>query len=90
LPESQAIAVTDQNTHLNRAQKSVVEHVRSSPDRIQRVQGYAGAWKTTTLSVVRSAAEWNGYAVKGFAPTSRAARLRCRFSGEFRREYLHQ
>ena len=46
----------------------------SSPDRIQGVQGYAGAGKTTTLSVVRSAAEWNGYAVEGFAPTSRAAR----------------
>ena len=69
-----AIAVADQNTHLNRAQKSVVEHVLSSPDRVQGIQGYAGAGKTTTLSVVRSAAEWHGYAVEGFAPTSRAAR----------------
>ena len=74
MSHQQAIAVTDQNTHLNRAQKSVVEDVLSSPDRVQGVQGYAGAGKTTTLSVVRSAAEWNGYAVEGFAPTSRAAR----------------
>ena len=70
----EAIAVTDQNTQLNRAQKSVVEDVLSSPDRVQGVQGYAGAGKTTTLSVVRSGAEWNGYLVEGFAPTSRAAR----------------
>jgi conjugative relaxase-like TrwC/TraI family protein len=74
MSRQQAIAVTDQNTHLNRAQKSVAEDVLSSPDRIQGVQGYAGAGKTTTLSVVRNAAEWNGYAVEGFAPTSRAAR----------------
>jgi conjugative relaxase-like TrwC/TraI family protein len=74
MSRQQAIAVTDQNTHLNRAQKSVVENVLSSPDRVQGVQGYAGAGKTTTLSVVRSAAEWHGYAVEGFAPTSRAAR----------------
>jgi ATP-dependent exoDNAse (exonuclease V) alpha subunit len=74
MSRQEAIAVTDQHTHLNRAQKSVVEDVLSSPDRVQGVQGYAGAGKTTTLSVVRSAAEWNGYGVEGFAPTSRAAR----------------
>jgi ATP-dependent exoDNAse (exonuclease V) alpha subunit len=34
----------------------------------------AGTGKTTTLSVVRSAAESHGYQVEGFAPTSRAAR----------------
>ncbi len=52
----------------------MVEDVLSSPDRIQGIQGFAGAGKTTTLSVVRDAAESNGYAVEGFAPTSRAAR----------------
>jgi ATP-dependent exoDNAse (exonuclease V) alpha subunit len=66
--------VADQHPHLNRAQQSVVEDVLSSPDRIQGIQGYAGAGKTTTLSVVRSAAESQGYTVEGFAPTSRAAR----------------
>jgi conjugative relaxase-like TrwC/TraI family protein len=74
MSRQQAIAVTDQHAQLNRAQKNVVEDVLSSPDRVQGVQGYAGAGKTTTLSVVRGAAELNGYAVEGFAPTSRAAR----------------
>ena len=52
----------------------MVEDVLSSPDRVQGIQGYAGTGKTTTLSVVRAALETQGYAVEGFAPTSRAAR----------------
>ena len=74
LPRSQAIAFADQHQHLNRTQRSVVEDVLSSPDRIQAIQGFAGSGKTTTLSVIRSAAEIQGYQVEGFAPTSRAAR----------------
>ena len=74
LPRSQAISIVDQHLHLNRTQKSVVEDVLSSPDRIQGIQGFAGSGKTTTLSVIRSAAETQGYLVEGFAPTSRAAR----------------
>lgn len=74
LPSLQAIAFADQNQHLNRTQRSVVEDVLSSADRIQGIQGFAGSGKTTTLSVIRSAAEIQGYQVKGFAPTSRAAR----------------
>jgi conjugative relaxase-like TrwC/TraI family protein len=74
LSRPQAITVADQHSHLNRAQKSVVEDVLSSPDRIQGIQGFAGAGKTTTLTVIRSAAETQGYQVEGFAPTSRAAR----------------
>jgi conjugative relaxase-like TrwC/TraI family protein len=74
LPRSQAISIADKHSHLNRTQKSVVEDVLSSPDRIQGIQGFAGSGKTTTLSVIRSAAETQGYQVKGFAPTSRAAR----------------
>jgi conjugative relaxase-like TrwC/TraI family protein len=73
LSRMQAVSVADQHPHLNRAQQSVVEDVLSSPDRIQGIQGFAGAGKTTTLSVVREAAESNSYAVEGFAPTSRAA-----------------
>jgi conjugative relaxase-like TrwC/TraI family protein len=69
-----AIAVADQHPHLNRAQQGVVEDVLSSSDRIQGIQGYAGVGKTTTLSVIREAAESRGYTVEGFAPTSRAAR----------------
>ena len=74
LSRSQAISVTDQHPHLTRTQKSVVEDVLSSQDRIQGIQGFAGSGKTTTLSVIRSAAELQGYQVEGFAPTSRAAR----------------
>jgi len=74
LSRQQAIAVADQHPHLNRVQQSVVEDVLSSPDRIQGIQGFAGAGKTTTLSVIRDAAEERGYTVEGFAPTSRAAR----------------
>ena len=74
LSRPQAITVADQHAHLNRAQKSVVEDVLSSPDRIQGIQGFAGAGKTTTLTVIRGAAESQGYRVEGFAPTSRAAR----------------
>jgi conjugative relaxase-like TrwC/TraI family protein len=74
LPRPQAIAVADQHAHLNRAQRTVVEDVLSSPDRIQGIQGFAGSGKTTTLMVIRGAAESRGYQVEGFAPTSRAAR----------------
>ena len=74
LSRSQAIAVADQHPHLNQTQKSVVEDVLSSPDRVQGIQGFAGSGKTTTLSVIRSAAEMQGVQVEGLAPTSRAAR----------------
>ena len=74
LSRSQAIAVADQHSHLNRAQRSVVEDVLSSPDHIQAIQGFAGAGKTTTLTAIRNAAESQGYQVEGLAPTSRAAR----------------
>ena len=71
---SQAIHFAEQHPHLNRAQQGVVEDVLSCHDRVQGIQGFAGAGKTTALSVVRSAAETQGYSVEGFAPTSRAAR----------------
>jgi conjugative relaxase-like TrwC/TraI family protein len=74
LSRPHAIAVADQHPHLNRAQKSVVEDVLSARDRIHGIQGFAGAGKTTTLTVIRSAAESQGYQIQGFAPTSRAAR----------------
>jgi conjugative relaxase-like TrwC/TraI family protein len=74
LPRAQAIALADQHPHLNPAQKTVVEDVLSSPDRVQGIQGFAGSGKTTTLTVIRRAAERQGYHVEGLAPTSRAAR----------------
>ena len=74
MSRADAIQVADRHPHLNRVQKSVIEDVLSSPDRIQGIQGFAGAGKTSTLSAARGAVEMQGYEVQGFAPTSRAAR----------------
>jgi len=74
MSRADAIQVADRHPHLNRAQKSVLDNVLSSPDRVQSIQGFAGAGKTTTLSAVRGTVEIQGYEVQGFAPTSRAAR----------------
>src|SRR6185312_15033500 len=60
-------------THLNAAQRRVVEEVLLSRDQIQGLQGTAGTGKTTALSVIHRGAEAAGYSVEGFAPTSRAA-----------------
>jgi conjugative relaxase-like TrwC/TraI family protein len=69
-----AIMAVDQHCYLNAGQKTVIEEVLTSPDRVQGIQGVAGAGKTTTLEVIRSAAEAEGYQVEGLAPTSRAAK----------------
>lgn len=74
LPRQDAVSFAAKHTQLNRAQSEVVEDVLSSPDRIQGIQGYAGAGKTTTLSVLRAAVQAQGYTVEGFAPTSRASK----------------
>ena len=58
---------------LNPSQQNVIEEVLASQDRIHGLQGLAGSGKTTTLEAIREGAERNGYAVEGFAPTSRAA-----------------
>ncbi|MFP5236662.1 MAG: MobF family relaxase [Acidobacteriota bacterium] len=71
---TEAIQVSDRHPQFNRAQKSVVEDVLNSTDRIQGIQGWAGAGKTSVLSAIRSAIEVHGYEVQGLAPTSRAAR----------------
>ncbi|MFP5209481.1 MAG: MobF family relaxase [Acidobacteriota bacterium] len=74
LDRPHAYRIAEDHPYLNRAQKAVVEEVLSSTDRVQGIQGYAGSGKTATLSVLRTAAEAQGYEVQGFAPTSRAAR----------------
>ncbi len=73
LSRPHAIAIADQYSQLNRAQRTVIEDVLSSRDRIQGIQGFAGSGKTSTLAAIRSTAESQGYQVEGFAPTSRAA-----------------
>jgi conjugative relaxase-like TrwC/TraI family protein len=70
----QAIPLSEANPQLNRAQRNAIEKVLTSNDRIQGLQGVAGAGKTTTLASIRRGAEQNGYTVEGFAPTSRATR----------------
>jgi conjugative relaxase-like TrwC/TraI family protein len=70
----QAIPLTEACPQLNHAQRTAIEQVLTSRDRIQGLQGVAGGGKTTTLASIRQGAEQSGYAVEGFAPTSRAAR----------------
>src|SRR6185437_13417970 len=50
------------------------EEILTSRDQVQGLQGSAGSGKTSTLALIREGAEQKGYAVEGFAPTSRAAR----------------
>lgn len=69
-----AVPLVDSRTHFNAAQKRVVEELLTSYDRVQGLQGRAGSGKTSVLSLIREGAEQNGYAVEGFAPTSRAAK----------------
>jgi conjugative relaxase-like TrwC/TraI family protein len=61
-----------QEIKLNDNQKSAVEQLLASRDQIIGLQGGAGTGKTTALSVLRQAAESQGYEVRGFAPTTRA------------------
>jgi len=63
-----------QNLRLNTSQRLAVQEVLSSEDQILGLQGGAGTGKTTALSVLRAAAEKQGYEVRGFAPTTRAAK----------------
>jgi ATP-dependent exoDNAse (exonuclease V) alpha subunit len=71
------------NAHLGTEYLAVVETDNSTPYFLNLhtrdvahslILGMTGSGKTTTLTVIRSAAETQGYQVEGFAPTSRAAR----------------
>jgi conjugative relaxase-like TrwC/TraI family protein len=63
-----------QQRKLNTNQQTAIKAILSSTDRVLGLQGGAGTGKTTALSVVREAAEKEGYLVRGFAPTTRAAK----------------
>ena len=65
--------VEQDHSHLSESQRAAVEQILSSRDQVTAMEGVAGAGKTTSLAVVREAAEGEGYKVEGFAPTSRAA-----------------
>ena len=63
-----------QQLRLNDNQREAVEQILSSRDQIIGLQGGAGTGKTTALSVLREAAQKEGYEVHGFAPTTRATK----------------
>jgi conjugative relaxase-like TrwC/TraI family protein len=58
---------------LSLSQQAAVEQILASRDQVTAMEGVAGSGKTTSLAIVREAAEDEGYKVEGFAPTSRAA-----------------
>ncbi len=65
--------IDNHHPHLSQSQRVAVEQILASRDQVTALEGVAGAGKTTSLAVVREAAELEGYKVQGFAPTSRAA-----------------
>ena len=69
-----AVPLSESRPHFNLAQRRVIEEVLISRDQVQGLQGRAGSGKTSVLETIREGAEQNGYAVEGFAPTSRAAK----------------
>jgi ATP-dependent exoDNAse (exonuclease V) alpha subunit len=66
-------SIRDRHPELSAAQRSAVEDLLLSREKIIGLDGLAGAGKTTVLSMIREAAQADGYRVEGFAPTSRAA-----------------
>jgi ATP-dependent exoDNAse (exonuclease V) alpha subunit len=66
------IEAEDRHPELNHSQRQAVDDIMVSREKILGLDGVAGAGKTTTLAVIREAAEAEGYRVEGFAPTSRA------------------
>ena len=67
------IETEERHPELNAGQRQAVDQIFLSREKIVGLDGVAGAGKTTTLAVIREGAEWDGYKVEGFAPTSRAA-----------------
>ena len=55
-------------------QATAAELTLGSDDWITSIKGRAGAAKTTTVGAIREFAEQQGYAVYGFAPTTRAVK----------------
>lgn len=48
--------------------------ILTTPDWLASIEGRAGSAKTTTVGAIREFAEVHGYAVRGFAPTTRAVK----------------
>ena len=71
-PSTQATVASEYN-QLSADQRAAAGEIFRNGDRVQALEGIAGAGKTTTLAAVRDAAERDGYVVRGLAPTGRAA-----------------
>jgi ATP-dependent exoDNAse (exonuclease V) alpha subunit len=69
-----AISEHGLDAHLTAKQRDAAFEILRSPDQITGLQGSAGSGKTTSLSLIRTAAEHDGYEIHGLAPTTRAAR----------------
>ena len=61
-------------TGLNSGQRSLVEHVLGTRNRVIGVNGLAGTGKTTALNVARDLAEREGFEFVGLAPSHSAVR----------------
>ncbi len=59
--------------HLTTGQRSAVELIATTKDRVVGVQGDAGTGKTTVLKTVNELAEREGFTVRGLAFTGKAA-----------------
>ncbi|HKV27307.1 MAG TPA: MobF family relaxase [Candidatus Acidoferrales bacterium] len=66
-------SIEENHPHLSDSQRRAVEQILASRDQVIALEGVAGSGKTTSLAVIREAAEHDNYRVEGFAPTSRAA-----------------
>jgi conjugative relaxase-like TrwC/TraI family protein len=71
--EETRAAIAGEFRHLAPDQRDASAQMFANRDRVQALEGIAGAGKTTTLAAVRAAAERDGYVVQGLAPTGRAA-----------------
>jgi ATP-dependent exoDNAse (exonuclease V) alpha subunit len=67
------LATEDRHPELSSAQRSTVDKIFLSHEKVVGLDGVAGAGRTTTPAVVRKGAEAQEYTVEGFASTSRAA-----------------
>ncbi len=62
-------------THLTAEQAHAARHVLDSRDLVIGIEGKAGTGKSHTLTAVHDAAEWAGWTVRAFAPTTSAVEV---------------